>query len=78
MTQTAPNCWEAEVELPLPSLSADVLTYKYAIQRADGNLMLEHGESRMLSVPEGAMPEGGWVGRVATAIMAGLVPMVLI
>ena len=43
--------------LPLNNLSADVLTYKYAVQRADGTLMLEHGESRLLSVPEAGMGE---------------------
>eukprot|EP00887_Chlorella_sp_A99_P000572 scaffold17.g572.t1 len=59
MAQTAPCCWEAEVALPLPSLAADVLTYKYAIQAADGNLTLEHGESRLLSVPEVAGGGGG-------------------
>lgn len=63
MAQTAPCCWEAEVALPLPSLAADVLTYKYAIQAADGNLTLEHGESRLLSVPEGAAARRPAAGR---------------
>ena len=51
--QTSPSSWEAEVALPLgTAVSADVLTYKYAIRTADGNLMLEHGESRLLSIPD--------------------------
>lgn len=48
MAQTQPSCWEAEVSIPT---SAFPITYKYAVGERGGELILEHGESRIVAVP---------------------------
>ncbi|KAL6774611.1 DPE2 [Auxenochlorella protothecoides x Auxenochlorella symbiontica] len=51
---TAPSCWEVEVSIPHTSFP---LTYKYVIRGADGTLLLEAGENRMMPAPkEGPLP----------------------
>lgn len=49
MTQTSASCWEAEVSVPL---NVFPVTYKYGVEeRGGGGLTLEHGESRLVTLP---------------------------
>lgn len=48
MIQTARGCWEGEISVPL---NAFPVTYKYAVGERGGQLILEHGESRIAALP---------------------------
>lgn len=50
MTERKTPIWEAEVSVPL---SAFPFTYKYAIVETGGNVILEHGENHIVSLPPG-------------------------